>query len=79
MDEKITKEDMERVRLLNKITSSKQAFNQMTLQELKRLQFLVEKKDYSHNKKARKSKMKLLTNINARIYELEEGRSIWGA
>lgn len=79
MDSKITKEDMERVRLLNKITSSKQAFNQLTLQELKRLQFLVEKKDYGHNKKARKSKMKLLTNINARIYELEEGRSIWGA
>ena len=79
MDSKITKEDMERVRLLNKITSSKQAFNQLTLQELKRLQFLVEKKDYNHNKKARKSKMKLLTNINARIYELEEGRSIWGA
>lgn len=79
MDEEITKEDMERVRLLNKVTSSKQAFNQLTLQELKRLQFLVEKKDYSHNKKARKSKRKLLTNINARIYELEEGRSIWGA
>lgn len=79
MDSEITKEDMERVRLLNKITSSKQAFNQLTLQELKRLQFLVEKKDYSHSKKARRSKTKLLTNINARIYELEEGRSIWGA
>lgn len=79
MDPNITKEDMERVRLLNKITDSRHAFNQMTLQELKRLQTLVEKKDYSHDKKARKAKSKLLRNINARIYELEEGRSIWGA
>lgn len=79
VDPNITKEDMERVRLLNKITGSRHAFNQMTLQELKRLQELVEKKDYSHDKKARKSKSKLLKNINARIYELEEGRSIWGA
>ena len=78
MAEKITKEDIERVHLLNKVTSSKHAFKQLTLEELKRLQALVEKKDYSHNKKARRSKTKLLTNINARIYELEEGRSIWG-
>ncbi len=70
---------MERVRLLNKITASKHAFNQLSLDELKRLQLLVEKKDYSYSKKAEKSKKKLLRNINARIYELEEGRSIWGA
>ena len=75
----ITKEDAERVRLLSKVTRSRHAFNQMTLDELKRLQALVEKKDYSHDKKAQKSKAKLLRNINARIYELEEGRSIWGA
>lgn len=79
MDEKPTPEDLERIRLLKRITSSRQAFNQLTLDELKRLQALVEKKDYSHNKKARRSKAKLLRNINARIYELEEGRSIWGA
>ena len=78
MAEKITKEDIERVQLLNKVTSSKHAFKQLTLEELKRLQILVEKKDYTHSKKARRSKTKLLTNINARIYELEEGRSIWG-
>lgn len=74
----ITKEDMERVRLLNKVSDSRHAFKQLTLEELKRLQYLVEKKDYSHDKKARKSKSKLLKNINVRIYELEEGRSIWG-
>jgi len=74
----ITKEDKERVELLSKITSSKHAFKELTLDELKRLQELVEKKDYSHDKKAHKSKMKLLGKINVRIYELEEGRGIWG-
>lgn len=74
----ITKEDKERVELLSKITSSKNAFKELTLDELKRLQELVEKKDYSHDKKAHKSKMKLLGKINVRIYELEEGRGIWG-
>ena len=75
---KISAEDRERVKLLQKVTSSKHAFKEMTLDELKRLQELVEKKDYSHDKKAHKSKMKLLGKINVRIYELEEGRGIWG-
>lgn len=79
MDTGPTPEDVERIRLLRKVTSSRQAFNQMTLDELKRLQFLVEKKDYTHDRKTRRSKARLLRNINARIYELEEGRSIWGA
>jgi len=74
----ISKEDKERIELLSKITSSKNAFKELTLDELKRLQELVEKKDYSHDKKAHKSKMKLLGKINVRIYELEEGRGIWG-
>lgn len=78
LDPNITKEDMERVRLLNKVTGSRYAFKQMNLTELKRLQELVEKKDYGHSKKAAKSKKRLLKSINVRIYELEEGRSIWG-
>lgn len=78
MDRNVTKEDMERVRLLNKVAASRHAFNQMTLEELKTLQVLVEKKDYGHDKKTRKSKSKLLGRINTRIYELEEGRSVWG-
>ena len=77
--DKVTTEDSERVSLLSRITSSKHAFAQLSLEELKRLQYLVEKKDYTHSKKASRSKKKLLRNINARIYELEEGRSIWGA
>jgi len=48
------------------------------LEQLKRLEELVEKKDYSHDKKAHKSKVKLLKKINVRIYEITEGRSIWG-
>ncbi len=76
MSEKITPDDRERVILLRLITNSKQEFNKLSLAQLKRLENLVEKKDYSHNKKAHKSKLKLLRKINVRLYELEEGRSI---
>ncbi len=72
-----TNEDRERVKLLQLITSSKNEFKKLTLEQLKRLQELVEKKDYSHNKKAHKSKVKLLGKINVRIYEITEGRGIW--
>ncbi len=74
----ITSEDRERVKLLHLITNSKHEFKKMSLEQLKRLQELVEKKDYSHDKKAHKSKVKLLGRINVRIYELTEGRGIWG-
>jgi hypothetical protein len=73
----ITNEDRERVKLLRLITSSKSEFKKLSLEQLKRLQELVEKKDYSHDKKAHKSKMKLLGKINVRIYEITEGRGIW--
>jgi len=74
----ITNEDRERVKLLQLISSSKNEFKKLSLEQLRRLQELVEKKDYSHDKKAHKSKVKLLGKINVRIYELEEGRGIWG-
>ena len=74
----ITDEDRERVKLLQQITSSKNEFQKLSLEQLSRLQELVEKKDYSHDKKAHKSKVKLLNKINVRIYELTEGRGIWG-
>ena len=73
----ITKDDRERVKLLRLITNSKNEFNKLTLEQLKRLEELVEKKDYSHDKKAHKSKVKLLRKINVRIYEITEGRGIW--
>jgi len=74
----ITSDDRERVKLLRLITTSKNEFKKLSLEQLKRLQELVEKKDYSHDKKAHKSKMKLLKKINVRIYEITEGRGIWG-
>lgn len=77
MPGKVTPEDRERVDLLRKVSSSRHGFRQLTLKELKRLQELVEKKDYSHDKKANKSKAKLLRKINVRIYELEEGEGIF--
>ncbi len=73
----ITKDDRERVKFLRLITSSKNEFKKLSLEQLKRLQELVEKKDYSHDKKAHKSKVKLLGKINVRIYEITEGRGIW--
>lgn len=74
----ITDEDKERVKLLHLVSSSKNEFKKLSVMQLKRLQELIEKKDYSHDKKAHKSKVKLLGKINVRIYELEEGRGIWG-
>ena len=72
LDEKITSEDLERIKLLKIV--SKKGLKELNLDQLKNLQILVEKKDYSHNKKAHKSKMKLLARINVAIYEAEEGR-----
>jgi len=63
---------MERVKLLQ--TVSKKGLKELSLKQLKRLQILVAKKDYSHSKKAHRSKMKLLARINVAIYEVEEGR-----
>jgi hypothetical protein len=76
VSEKITPEDRERVKLLLTVNSSRKAFNNLSLKQLKRLRELVEKKDYSHNKKAHKSKVKLLSKINVRIYELEDAQKI---
>ena len=72
MEEKIPAEDLERVKLLDIV--AKKGLSDLSIDKLKRLQILVEKKDYSHSKKAQKSKMKLLAKINVAIYETEEGR-----
>jgi len=68
----IPPEDLERVKLLQIV--SKKGLKELSIKQLKKLQILVEKKDYSHSKKAHKSKMKLLAKINVAIYEAEEGR-----
>ena len=73
----VTSEDRERVKLLTLISSSKHEFDKLTLEQLARLEELLKKKDYSHDKKADKSKTKFLKRINVRIYELTEGKGIW--
>ncbi|MDA7960678.1 MAG: hypothetical protein MPJ08_08135 [Nitrosopumilus sp.] len=67
-----TPEDVERVRLLRLVSGSRSEFARLSLDQLTRLQRLLDRKDYSHDKKAAKSKKKLLRQINARIYELSE-------
>jgi hypothetical protein len=69
----ISDEDARRVEMLQIV--SKKGLKAFNLDELKELQILVEKKDYSHHKKAHKSKMRLLAQINTRIYDLEEKNS----
>ena len=70
MSDSISEEDIERVKLLEIV--SKKGLKTLTREQMNRLVILVEKKDYSRNKKAHKSKMKLLAKINAVIYDLEE-------
>ncbi len=72
MTDSINPEDHERVKLLQIV--SQKGLKALSIAQLKRLQILVEKKDYTHSKKAHKSKMKLLARINVAIYESEEGR-----
>ncbi|MEK7871003.1 MAG: hypothetical protein AAB244_01305 [Nitrospirota bacterium] len=52
---------------------SKKGLRVLTLEQLIRLRTLVEKKDYDHNKKILKSKMKLLEKISYEIYNKEKG------
>ncbi|MCH2603946.1 MAG: hypothetical protein MKZ80_00875 [Candidatus Nitrosopelagicus sp.] len=74
MDYKLTDEDKERIKLLNEVQKNK--FNNLTLEQLIRLEELVEKKDYTHEKKANKSKRKLLKEINIEIYRRDDS-AIW--
>ncbi|TBR07951.1 MAG: hypothetical protein EPO62_07505 [Candidatus Nitrosotenuis sp.] len=65
----ITDDDRKRVELLEVV--SKKGLKVLELDDLKALLALVENKDYAHNKKAQKSKVKLVAQINARIYDFE--------
>ena len=73
-----TDEDRERVRLLGIVAQSRDGIKQLTLDELVALQAMIERKDFSQSAKTRKSKRAILKQINVRIYELTEGRGIWG-
>ena len=74
MDYRLTDEDKERIKLLGEVSKNK--FKNFSLEQLIRLQELVEKKDYSNEKKANKSKKKLLAQINVEIYKHDDA-AIW--
>ena len=74
MDYRLTDEDKERIKLLNQV--SKKSVKILSLEQLIRLQELLEKKDYSNQKKANKSKKKLLKDINVEIYKRDDA-AIW--
>lgn len=64
-------DDQERLMLLEIV--SQKGLRVLTIEQLVRLQTLVEKKNYEHNKKALKSKTKLLEKISYEIYNKEKG------
>ena len=74
MDYRLTEEDKERIKLLNQV--SKKSVKILSLEQLIRLQELLENKDYSDQKKANKSKKKLLKDINVEIYKRDDA-AIW--
>jgi len=74
MDYRLSEDDKERIKLLEEV--SKKQVKNLSLEQLIRLQELLERKDYSHEKKANKSKKKLLTQINVEIYKHDDA-AIW--
>ena len=74
MDYRLTAEDKERIKLLDEVAKNK--FRNFSLEQLIRLQELVEKKDYGNEKIAQKSKRSLLKQINIEIYKRDDS-AIW--
>ena len=74
MDYRLTAEDKERIKLLDEVAKNK--FMNFSLEQLIRLQELIEKKDYCNEKKALKSKRNLLKQINIEIYKRDDS-AIW--
>ena len=74
MDYRLTDDDKERIKLLEEVSKNK--FKNFSLEQLIRLQELVEKKDYSNQKNANKAKKKLLSQINVEIYKHDDA-AIW--
>lgn len=60
-------EDLERLQLLDIVFT--RGVNVLSRVQLERLHDLIEKKDYSHDKKAQRSKTKLLKKIGNAIYD----------
>ena len=75
MAEIIKKDDIRRVELLNLVTK-KGGMKNLNLDQLVLLDKLLKKKDYGNEKKAEKSKQKLLKQINIEIYKRHD-TAIW--
>jgi hypothetical protein len=60
-------DDLVRLQLLDIIFT--RGVNALSREDLERIHGLIEKKDYSHDKKAQKSKVKLLKKISNAIYD----------
>jgi hypothetical protein len=67
--------DGEELRTLLQVVSDK-GLQALTIAELDRLRALLEAKDYRDNKKADKSKRKLLKQINSAMYDRHRPRRI---
>jgi len=72
----ISEDDVERVELLEIVSSSKTGLKSLSKEQLERLYILVQAKTYGKNSEAKKSKKDLLEKINNRLYDLGEGRVI---
>ena len=75
MAEILKKDDFRRVELLNLVTKNG-SFKNISDDQLILLDKLLKKKDYSNEKKAEKSKQKLLKQINIEIYKRND-TAIW--
>ena len=75
MAEILKKDDFRRVELLNLVTK-KGGMKNLNFDQLVLLDKLLKKKDYSNEKKAEKSKQKLLKQINIEIYKRHD-TAIW--
>ena len=71
----LKKDDFRRVELLNLVTKNGGMKN-LSIDQLILLEKLLKKKDYSNEKKAEKSKQKLLKQINIEIYKRND-TAIW--
>ncbi len=72
----INSEDVERVGMLEIVSSSKTGLKILSKEQLSRLYVLVKDKDYTQDVETEKSKKELLEKITNRLYDLEEGRVI---
>ena len=75
MAEILKKDDFRRIELLNLVTKNG-SFKNLSDEQLILLDKLLKKKDYSNEKKAEKSKQKLLKQINIEIYKRND-TAIW--